>query len=151
VQTIGRAARNSAGQVVLYGDRITDSMAKAMSETKRRRDIQTAYNIEHNITPTTIVKDTTNSILETLRGRREELEVGDTKQKWVATVKDVLESHGLDIHQVIKKLEKEMKNAARNLEFERAAELRDQLRVLQEDLQNKRVEGASKEKQKSRK
>ncbi|MBX3073925.1 excinuclease ABC subunit UvrB [Candidatus Obscuribacterales bacterium] len=151
VQTIGRAARNSAGQVVLYGDRITDSMAKAMSETKRRRDIQTAYNIEHNITPTTIVKDTTNSILETLRGRREELEVGDTKQKWVATVKDVLESHGLDIHQVIKKLEKEMKNAARNLEFERAAELRDQLRVLQEDLQNKRVEGAAKEKQKSRK
>jgi len=151
VQTIGRAARNSAGQVVLYGDRITDSMAKAMSETKRRRDIQTAHNIEHNITPTTIVKDTTNSILETLRGRREELEVGDTKQKWVATVKDVLESHGLDIHQVIKKLEKEMKNAARNLEFERAAELRDQLRVLQEDLQNKRVEGASKEKQKSRK
>lgn len=151
VQTIGRAARNSAGQVVLYGDRITDSMAKAMSETKRRRDIQTAYNIEHNITPTTIVKDTTNSILETLRGRREELEVGDTKQKWVATVKDVLESHGLDIHQVIKKLEKEMKNAARNLEFERAAELRDQLRVLQEDLQNKRVEGVSKEKQKSRK
>lgn len=151
VQTIGRAARNSAGQVVLYGDRITDSMARAMSETKRRRDIQTAYNIEHNITPTTIVKDTTNSILETLRGRREELEVGDTKQKWVATVKDVLESHGLDIHQVIKKLEKEMKNAARNLEFERAAELRDQLRVLQEDLQNKRVEGASKERQKSRK
>ncbi len=151
VQTIGRAARNSAGQVVLYGDRITDSMAKAMSETKRRRDIQTAHNIEHNITPTTIVKDTTNSILETLRGRREELEVGDTKQKWVATVKDVLESHGLDIHQVIKKLEKEMKNAARNLEFERAAELRDQLRVLQEDLQSKRVEGAAKEKQKSRK
>jgi excinuclease ABC subunit B len=151
VQTIGRAARNSAGQVVLYGDRITDSMAKAMSETKRRRDIQTAYNIENNITPTTIVKDTTNSILETLRGRREELEVGETKQKWVATVKDVLESHGLDIHQVIKKLEKEMKNAARNLEFERAAELRDQLRVLQEDLQTKRVEGASKEKQKSKK
>ena len=149
VQTIGRAARNSAGQVVLYGDRITDSMAKAMSETKRRRDIQTAYNVEHNITPTTIVKDTTNSILETLRGRRDELEVADTRQKWVATVKDVLDSHGLDIHQVIKKLEKEMKNAARNLEFERAAELRDQLRVLQEDLQTKRVEGAAKEKTKS--
>ncbi|MBX9669482.1 MAG: excinuclease ABC subunit UvrB [Candidatus Obscuribacterales bacterium] len=139
VQTIGRAARNAAGQVVLYGDRITDSMAKAMSETKRRRDIQTAYNTEHNITPTTIIKDTTNSILETLRGRRDELEQGDTKSKWVATVKDVLDAHNLDIHEVIKKLEKEMKNAARNLEFERAAEIRDQLIVLQEDLQNKRV------------
>jgi len=150
VQTIGRAARNSAGQVVLYGDRITDSMAKAMSETKRRRDIQSAYNIEHNITPTTIVKDTTNSILEALRGRKDELEVGDTKQKWVATVKDVLESHGLDVHSVIKKLEKEMKNAARNLEFERAAEIRDQLRILQEDLQEKRA-AAPKEKSRSKK
>lgn len=142
VQTIGRAARNSAGQVVLYGDRITDSMAKAMSETKRRRDIQKAHNLEHNITPTTIVKDTTNSILETLRGRKDELDVGDTKQKWAAVAKDVLESHGLDVHQVIKKLEKEMKNAARNLEFERAAELRDQLRILQEGLQVDRVEKA---------
>lgn len=145
VQTIGRAARNAEGKVVMYADRMTDSMNKAISETKRRRDIQTAYNVEHNITPTTIIKDATNSILEALRGRRQEGESADANKIWVSTVKETLEAHGLDIHQVIKKLEKEMKNAARNLEFERAAELRDQLRVLQEDLQVKRVE-ISKEK-----
>jgi excinuclease ABC subunit B len=83
-----------------------------------------------------------------LRGRRSETEAADSK-KWVATVKQVLDAHGLDIHQVIKKLEKEMKNAARNLDFELAAELRDQLRVLQEDLQVKRVE-ASQEKTKTK-
>lgn len=151
VQTIGRAARNSAGKVVMYADRMTDSMNKAITETKRRRNIQTAYNEEHNITPTTIIKDATNSILEALRGRRSENESSESNKKWVSTVKEVLDAHGLDVHQVIKKLEKEMKNAARNLEFERAAELRDQLRVLQEDLQVNRVEKAKEKAKPARK
>jgi excinuclease ABC subunit B len=68
VQTIGRAARNSAGRVILYGDRVTDSMARAIKETTRRRDIQLAHNAKHNITPTTIVKETSNKLLDELRG-----------------------------------------------------------------------------------
>jgi excinuclease ABC subunit B len=142
VQTIGRAARNSAGKVVMYADRMTDSMSKAISETKRRRNIQETYNEKHGITPTTIIKDATNSILEALRGRKNENEQSESNKKWVSTVREVLDAHGLDIHQVIRKLEKEMKNAARNLDFEQAAQLRDQLRVLQEDLQSARVADA---------
>lgn len=135
VQTIGRAARNVGGQVIMYADRMTDSMDKALRETNRRREIQKAYNLEHNITPTTIVKETSNKILESLRG---------VKEPWQADVEDFLSpkeekvpSKSLDaanpkLASVIRKLEKEMKTAAKNLDFERAAELRDQLRILQE-------------------
>ena len=139
IQTIGRAARNSAGRVILYGDRMTDSMSKAISETERRREIQNAYNLEHNITPTTIVKETTNSILEALRGTGESV-ASSSMDRWKSTPEEVIEANyaGLDMHQVIRKLEKEMKSAARNMEFERAAELRDQLKVLQERLQQDR-------------
>ncbi|HEY9776977.1 MAG TPA: excinuclease ABC subunit UvrB [Planktothrix sp.] len=137
VQTIGRAARNAGGQVILYADRMTDSMDKAMRETNRRRELQRAHNLEHNITPTTIVKETSNKLLESLRGREEE---------WTASNDDFVASQdrekviakGLSqanpkLASVIRKLEKEMKTAAKNLDFERAAELRDQLRVLQEE------------------
>ncbi len=73
VQTIGRAARNSEGRVIMYADRITDSMEKSMRETLRRRELQKAFNTEHGITPTTIVKDSSsNKILESLRGKTEE-------------------------------------------------------------------------------
>jgi excinuclease ABC subunit B len=136
IQTIGRAARNAGGQVIMYADRITDSMAKALNETNRRRVIQTAYNDEHNITPTTIVKQTNNSILESLRGRPDDL--ADSEDDFLAnsdkTASGRSETNGkkVNLPQVIKKLEKEMKNAAKNLDFERAGEIRDQLKVLQE-------------------
>jgi len=136
VQTIGRAARNVDGRVILYADRTTNSMEKALGETNRRRDIQTAYNTEHNITPTTIVKETTNSLLEALRGKPE---------SWDASNDDFLcgsdayisdedrAKRKANIANVIRKVEKDMKQAAKMLDFERAAELRDQLKVLQEE------------------
>jgi excinuclease ABC subunit B len=126
VQTIGRAARNVGGRVILYGDRVTDSMAKALRETNRRRELQVAYNTEHNITPQTIVKETTNSLLESLRGRADILPA-ETREEISATR---LEFIGKDLPKAIKKLEAEMKQAAKNLDFERAAQLRDQLKVL---------------------
>lgn len=114
IQTIGRAARNAHGKVILYADRITDSMAKAMRETERRREIQGAYNLEHNITPTTIKKE----IHDVIRGKETQTMARkylDKHHKQDKKEKDRL----------IESLEKEMKEAARVLDFERAAELRD--------------------------
>ncbi len=125
IQTIGRAARNVGGQVILYADKMTDSMSRAMGETNRRRKIQSAYNIEHDITPTTIVKEMTNSLLETLRGRPEGGVIASKPEP-------VFELIGKDLPAAIKKLENEMRQAAKMLDFERAAELRDELKVLQE-------------------
>ena len=133
IQTIGRAARNAGGQVIMYADRITDSMAKALNETNRRRVMQMAYNQEHNITPTTIVKETSNSILETLRGKPDDF--ADSDDDFLAGsgknagVKAESGGKKVNLPQMIKKLEKEMKNAAKNLDFERAGEIRDQLKV----------------------
>jgi excinuclease ABC subunit B len=134
IQTIGRAARNSAGQVVLYGDRITDSMAKAMAETERRRNIQLAFNKEHNITPTTIVKDTTNALLEQLRGKEPEV-VGKVSSSELAEQLELTEA---DLPKLAKKLEQEMKSAARTMDYERAADLRDQLMAVQQQLEKRR-------------
>ncbi|MBI4533069.1 MAG: excinuclease ABC subunit UvrB [Candidatus Melainabacteria bacterium] len=125
VQTIGRAARNVAGKVILYADRITESMAKALKETNRRRELQLAHNRKHNITPTTIVKATTNSLLESLRGKSDELVKNDPVKPGFK-----VELSATDLPKAIKKLEKEMKQAAKMLDFERAAELRDQLTYL---------------------
>lgn len=139
IQTIGRAARNAAGQVILYADRMTDSMRKAMEETERRRTMQIAYNKEHNIIPRTIVKTTSNSILEALRGKPEE-EAAALKDP--AAVRRKIERYTgtgkENVHQAVRIIEKEMREAAKNLEFERAAELRDQLKLLQEDLASSR-------------
>ncbi len=136
VQTIGRAARNVDGRVILSADRTTDSMARAMSETERRRTIQTAYNVEHNITPTTIVKEHTNTLLEQLRGKPDDfynVEGDDFLTKSETYESDEEKSsRKSNVANVIRKLEKEMKTAAKNLDFERAAEIRDQLQVLQE-------------------
>lgn len=136
VQTIGRAARNVDGRVILYADRTTDSMARAMSETERRRTIQTAYNVEHNITPTTIVKEHTNTLLEQLRGKPDDfynVEGDDFLTKSETYESDEEKTtRKSNVANVIRKLEKEMKTAAKNLDFERAAEIRDQLQVLQE-------------------
>ena len=147
IQTIGRAARNAAGEVVLYADKMTDSMDKAMKETERRRVIQMKFNEEHNITPRTIVKDTSNKILESLRGRNEGTEDDVSvlpkysKQKTKAAASA---SGKKGIHSVVRQLEKDMKDAAKNLDFEKAAELRDHLRLLQQELQEKRVRAEKK-------
>ncbi len=114
IQTIGRAARNAHGKVILYADRITDSMAKAMKETERRREIQIAYNLEHNITPTTIKKE----IHDVIRGKETQTMARKYLDKHHKQDKKEKE-------RLIESLEKEMKEAARVLDFERAAELRD--------------------------
>ena len=111
VQTIGRAARNSDGIVILYADKMTDAMTYAISETNRRREIQKAYNVEHNITPTTIIKGISESISV-------KLDVSETDKKPTKLSKPEREK-------LIKEFEKQMRTAARKLDFERAAELRD--------------------------
>src|SRR5437868_3050837 len=121
IQTTGRAARNVEGHVILYGDTMTGSMRKAIEETDRRRSIQIAYNEEHGITPATIVKAVYN--LE----RRQEKAVEDS----IATLASGLPPD--EIERLIKDLERKMKAAARDLQFERAAELRDRLVGLRRD------------------
>ena len=120
IQTIGRAARNSNGEVIMYGDKITDSMAYAIEETNRRRKIQDAYNKEHNITPTTIHKE----IRDAIRGQ----EVIDDA---ASLVKKGKKASKKDKPVMIQELEKQMKDAAKVLDFERAMELRDIIMELQ--------------------
>ncbi len=114
IQTIGRAARNASGTVILYADKMTNSMDKAISETNRRREIQEAYNIEHNITPQTIRKE----IHDVIRGK----ETQAMAKKYLSKHQKVDKK---ERENLIVSLEKEMKEAARVLDFERAAELRD--------------------------
>ncbi|MGG0666916.1 excinuclease ABC subunit UvrB [Lederbergia citrisecunda] len=117
IQTIGRAARNSEGKVIMYADRYTDSMKKAIDETKRRREIQKAYNEKHGITPTTIKK----AIREVIRATQvveEDISALEKVTKGKKLSKD-------DKVKLLANLEKEMKEAAKALDFERAAELRD--------------------------
>jgi len=114
IQTIGRAARNANGEVFLYADKMTNSMEKAISETDRRREIQESYNKKHGITPKTIVKE----IRDTIAGK-------ETKEMATRLMKKKGKSNQKERLVLIENLEKEMKNAARVLDFERAAELRD--------------------------
>jgi excinuclease ABC subunit B len=114
IQTIGRAARNSDGTVILYADKITDSMAKAMRETDRRRAIQEAHNIEHGIIPTTIVKE----IQDVIRGK-------ETQEMAANLLKKKAKVSKSERDRLIASLEVEMHDAAKVLDFERAAELRD--------------------------
>lgn len=120
IQTIGRAARNSNGEVIMYGDKVTDSMAYAIEETNRRRKIQDAYNKEHNIIPTTIHKE----IRDAIRGQ----EVIDDA---ASLVKKGRKASKKDKQAMIHELEKQMKDAAKILDFERAMELRDIIMELQ--------------------
>jgi len=127
IQTIGRAARNLNGRAILYADRITDSMKKAIGETERRRNKQIAFNLEHGITPRSVVKrirDLIDGVYSEKSGKEaEKLEM----QK--ALVEDMSEK---DIAREIKRLEKQMVEHAKNLEFEKAARVRDQLHSLKE-------------------
>ena len=113
IQTIGRAARNANGRVIMYGDSITDSMRRAIDETDRRRRIQEEYNEKHGIVPKTIYKE----IGEAVHGKETKAETSRYLKKKVKTKKDT--------ESLIASLEKEMKQAAKSLDFEKAAELRD--------------------------
>ena len=116
IQTIGRAARNTDGKVIMYADELTPSMEKAISETNRRRKIQEAYNKEHNITPKTISK----AIRETIKA---------TYEADAPVSKDI--KPGETIEEVINRLTDEMLKYAQNLEFEKAAEVRDKIKELE--------------------
>ncbi len=125
IQTIGRAARNSTGKVIMYADKMTDSMNAAISETNRRRQIQMAYNLEHNIIPKTIKKPIENNLLQLVSSYRNlEDIVAEEMVEMNLSVKD--------IPKLIQKLEKDMHSAAKVLDFERAAQIRDQLKKLRE-------------------
>jgi excinuclease ABC subunit B len=119
IQTIGRAARNVNATVYLYADSITPAMQKAMDETSRRRDVQLKYNAEHGITPQTVQKAIREGIESEIKARRT-----------VASAVHANEEQ-LDQTEIIKLLEEEMLQAAKNLEFERAAQLRDKLKEMQ--------------------
>ncbi|MFM9330630.1 excinuclease ABC subunit UvrB [Paenibacillus mesotrionivorans] len=121
IQTIGRAARNSGGKVIMYGDKITDSMEKAISETKRRRAIQEEHNRKNGITPQTIQKRVRDVI--------EATKAAESKTEYLAEVKGAKMSKK-DRMSLIERLEKEMKDAAKSLQFEKAAQLRDAIMEL---------------------
>jgi len=130
IQTIGRAARNLEGRAILYADKITDSMARAMGETERRRAKQVAHNLERGITPRAIVKkvrDLIDGVYSEKAGKEaERLELAAVQR---AQVEDMSEK---DVSREIKRLERLMMEHARNLEFEKAARVRDQLGVLKQ-------------------
>jgi excinuclease ABC subunit B len=134
VQTIGRAARHIEGMALLYADNLTDSMAKAISETERRRAIQHAYNVEHGITPTPAGKRAGNSILSFLEMSRrlndDQLEEATEQAEHNNVPLDALP-------ELIQQLEEKMKGAAKNLEFEEAANLRDKIKNLRQKLVGK--------------
>ncbi len=129
IQTIGRAARHVRGQAILYADHLTDSMIKAIDETERRRGIQLAYNKMHGITPQPIVKKQSNAILAFLDVSRR-LNYQQLEQVY----EEVDELSLDDIPELIKQLETQMKEAAKNLEFEEAAKLRDRIKYLRDRL-----------------
>jgi excinuclease ABC subunit B len=124
IQTIGRAARNSDGRVIMYGDKITDSMQKAIYETSRRRSLQEAHNEKLGITPQTIAKK--------IRDVIEATKVAEQKADYLADVKGAKMSKK-DRASLIERLEGEMKEAAKNLQFERAAQLRDAIMEMKAD------------------
>ncbi len=113
IQTIGRAARNAHGRVIMYADKMTDSMNKAITETNRRRSIQEAYNAEHGIVPKTIIKE----VAEVIHGKENKENISKYMKKKNHSAKDK--------DKLVKDLTKEMNEAAKALNFERAAELRD--------------------------
>ncbi len=121
IQTIGRAARNTEGKVIMYADSLTDSMERAISETNRRRKIQEEYNTKHNITPQTIKKSVRDTIKATI--------VEDIQSEYDIKADE-------NVEDIINKLTDEMLKHAKNMEFEKAAELRDKIKELENMLEN---------------
>ena len=129
IQTIGRAARNAEGHVIMYADTITDSMRAALDETQRRREVQMAYNEEHGITPKTIQKAVRDLIAVSKKVAVSEVQME----------KDPESMSEKELEKLIKELEKQMKKAAADLNFEAAAELRDKLIELKKTLQEIKI------------
>jgi len=123
IQTIGRAARNSHGKAILYADRVTDSMRRAIDETRRRRNVQEAYNRENGITPQTIIKPIEATLVTAYEA---------DYFKVPLDLDEVEEYSAEKIDQTITQLERDMREAAKRFEFERAAELRDRIKYLRE-------------------
>ncbi|MEN6464175.1 MAG: helicase-related protein, partial [Syntrophaceae bacterium] len=124
IQTSGRAARNSGGQVIMYADKITRSIDLCLNETKRRREIQGRFNKEHGITPETIRKDITNILSSIYEADYLTIPAVEEKESGYLTEEQLPKK--------LRELKKEMKKAAENLEFEKAAQLRDMIRELSE-------------------
>jgi excinuclease ABC subunit B len=123
IQTIGRAARNVHGMVILYADGMTDSMKRAMDETQRRRRLQAAFNKEHGITPQTVIRSLGSPLVKIYEA--DYLDIPVAAEQWA--------KYGPgELPRMIRQLKKEMKQAAEQLEFEKAAELRDRIRELEE-------------------
>ena len=129
IQTIGRAARNLNGTAILYGDKMTDSMRRAIDETERRRNKQIAFNLANNITPKGIIKDIKDLIDGVYNPQEAQIELHAAQEQ--AKYESMSEKQ---VSKEIKRLEKAMLDHARNLEFEKAAQVRDQLRILKEQL-----------------
>jgi excinuclease ABC subunit B len=123
IQTVGRAARNASGKAILYADRVTDSMKRAIEETRRRRAIQEAYNRENGITPQTIVKPIESTLITASEA---------DYFKVPLELEEMEEYTAANIDATIERLDAEMRAAAKRFEFERAAELRDRIKVLRE-------------------
>ena len=163
IQTIGRAARNVNGHVIMYADRVTGSMQRAIDETDRRRAVQEAYNIEHHITPKSVTKDVKELIeltkieedlvtdgkgLSPKKGKKKSAAAGmdhghKTYAQDVATIK-VAEITAEELYNKIEELDRQMKAAAKQLEFEKAAKLRDQLGELRQQWSDMHSAGESK-------
>ena len=140
VQTIGRAARNVDGTVLMYADQITDSMKRAISETQRRRQIQLRYNAEHGIDPTTIQRKVTD-ILLTLRGEGDPKATAPTKPRRQRGARPEMPTEELE--RLVQGLEEEMHQAAKDLRFEYAARLRDEVHDLKRELKQLREAGVA--------
>jgi excinuclease ABC subunit B len=125
IQTMGRAARHLEGKAILYADKITDSMRRAMDETDRRRTTQLAYNEEHGITPQSIINTMDMGLAQILKA-----EYGDVEVEEAAGLPEFKTQADLDAF--IAKMETEMREAAKKFEFEKAAKLRDSIKELKE-------------------
>jgi excinuclease ABC subunit B len=123
IQTMGRAARNAEGMAILYADKMTDSMRRAIGETERRRALQEEYNREHGITPTTIIKSIESTLVTAYEADYFKLPLElESMEDYTAA----------NLEATIARLEHEMRASAKNLEFERAAEIRDRIKYLRE-------------------
>ncbi|CAG0966694.1 partial UvrABC system protein B, partial [Gammaproteobacteria bacterium] len=129
IQTIGRAARHLHGKVIMYADKITDSMRRAIDETNRRRTIQETYNQEHGIEPASIVK----AVRDLISNEPSAHALAEAREAYVAGGKMPKD----ELARLIRDLEKDMKQAAKDLEFEKAALLRDQIIELRQQLEAK--------------
>ena len=135
IQTIGRAARNANGSVIMYADTVTDSMQKAIDETKRRREIQIAYNRKHGITPKTIIKPIQEAISSTTKTEDSGKEADSTE----FTTKDFAKLNRDDQTKMVEELTEQMRTAAKRLDFEQAAMLRDTIMELKAQMTGKKT------------